>query len=265
MYSNSQMDEWFNLKPESFRKHRREKLKELEKFCSFELPKRGYVLVVEVYCPIYYKKNDRFIQEIKQISANKYKGETIVSNRNTADDLMVAQDLYPKKPTKNKKTGKMKTLRETQLNSLDYRAQIVSEVVKEDWGDPNTGVAGVKGWCEYIWCRGIKELDDMCCKKFDFLDEEDIEFAEECWRDCAKEKSKREQEKKIIEDALNEAELSDEEFGEKYRKLIKDVFRQQVYLPMAEHLQLKYHDRWIYVRAILLHEFPKEEENLFEE
>ena len=147
--TNSELAEWFGVKPASFRNHKPKKLEELKKYADFEL-KGTRIYIKEIYgSKVYIKRQDYSIvkEEFTQVY-NKSKIDT-ASN--------VSKKIYNKR--KNDLTIKEST-------TYEYTREARNEL----YGKPFIG-KGKLGTCRYIW---VKKLDEGKYERFN--DEEEAMY-----------------------------------------------------------------------------------------
>ena len=149
LMTNSELAEWFGVKPASFRNHKPKKLEELKKYADFEL-KGTRIYIKEIYgSKVYIKRQDYSIvkEEFTQVY-NKSKIDT-ASN--------VSKKIYNKR--KNDLTIKEST-------TYEYTREARNEL----YGKPFVG-KGKLGTCRYIW---VKKLDEGKYERFN--DEEEAMY-----------------------------------------------------------------------------------------
>ena len=135
LMTNSELAEWFGVKPASFRNHKPKKLEELKKYADFEL-KGTRIYIKKIYgSKVYIKRQDYSIvrEEFTQVY-NKSKIDT-ASN--------VSKKIY------NKRKDDL-TIKES--TTYEYTKAARNEL----YGKPFVG-CGEKGVCRYIWAKQIGE------------------------------------------------------------------------------------------------------------
>ena len=149
LMTNSELAEWFGVKPASFRNHKPKKLEELKKYADFEL-KGARIYIKEIYgSKVYIKRQDYSIvkEEFTQVY-NKSKIDT-ASN--------VSKKIY------NKRKSDL-TIKES--TTYEYTREARNEL----YGKPFIG-KGKLGTCRYIW---VKKLDEGKYERFN--DEEEAMY-----------------------------------------------------------------------------------------
>lgn len=263
LMTNAKMANWFGVSEAAYIRRRKQKLEELALFADFEyIPYKG-VYIKEVYYPEYSKNQDRFTEKAKDTVDKTHTGHSLISYSSNSYWAMQASDTVPDKPKPYRGSTQLKSLHDTVVSSIRYRNKITSKISKELYGDPRQRMndrTGSKGWCEYIWCRGIK--GDYVCEEFDFMDEEDIEFADKCWDDFTNNRKTKAVMRRTYEILAEDEEFNAEEVLETMKTEYDSVFKDVVYDRMREYFSHKYNRPWIYVRAILLHDWDEETEDM---
>lgn len=263
LMSNDEMAKWFGIATGTYVHSRKKKLEEFAKFADFEyIPRKG-VLIKEVYYPEYFKDSDKFITCAKERVDKTHIGHSLVSYSSNSYWAMKDSDTVPTEPKPHRIIKEVKTLHDTIVSSIRYRNKITSQISKELYGNPRERMndkTGSKGWCEYIWRRGIK--GDYVCEEFDFMDEEDIEFADKCWDDFTNNRKTKAVMRRTYEILAEDEEFNAEKVLETMKSEYDSVFKDVVYDRMRDYFFKKYNRPWIYVRAILLHDWDEGTEDI---
>ena len=253
--------EWFGISYDYYRKTKTKtkKLKELELYCDFTRESRG-ITITRIYVSVYpyigvnIKRNKLLPQKQEE-----WKGQTINTNTNIADLIIIESDTRPTVPKLNKKDEVM-TMEETIQRDIHSYAQIVGIASIEDYGKPEDGIngGGKKGWCEFIECRARKR--EYTSYNFIPLDKEDIDYLESCWDDRLRATKTRQTLKNVSQRIKEDDELSKDEVFGLMKEWENSTYGKYIYGPMRDYLSDKYGDgEWIYARATLRHNWEEEE------
>lgn len=82
--TSKKLAEWFGISYSTYRKHKKEKMQELESFCDYD-EVYGGVLIKEIYSPIYVKEIDKiddetFLREVRK-TGNMLSSVTGIANK----------------------------------------------------------------------------------------------------------------------------------------------------------------------------------------
>lgn len=96
LFSNRDLAEWFGVTKKTMDSDKKRKLQELDKFCSYEdYQNTGYLLIKEVYYPIYTKSINSIIEALKiEIEKTHRKGNLISYRQITANGYKDDSNCY---------------------------------------------------------------------------------------------------------------------------------------------------------------------------
>lgn len=132
--NNSDLMEWFGgyRSIETFKKDKKKRLEELEKFCKFSI-KNKLVVIEEVYCPFYYKDIDGIKEAIeREIEEREILNPAIVSEEisGTRNFIPFIEYLVGGEKKAAKINDRMGVLKELNSQELERLGAIVGDFVK---------------------------------------------------------------------------------------------------------------------------------------
>lgn len=93
-----QLAEWFGISYSTFRKQSKKRYKELRSYCQYNIPKRGYIEIQQVYHSVYIKDQNQY-SLIKKYTQQYWKTETFetairvaIKIKNNCPDVTVSQN-----------------------------------------------------------------------------------------------------------------------------------------------------------------------------
>ena len=255
---------WFGLSYKYFsRKAVKEpRLKELERYCDFELrPRKGFYIKkiygIDIYPFLPFIK-ERMEFANKRLS--EWAAETVIDSYKAISRYSLDEsDTMPQVPMINTDTGEAYDLKTTQQKTISSFARIVAKASEEDYGKPSKGIngGGKKGWCEIIDCRA--HSDGISTFDYDFIDDEDREEVSKCWDNLAKAKKTKEMLKELHDAIDDEAELTTDDLIDLVKDWDDSLYVRFIYNPMKDYFAKKYpEEEWIYARATLRHDWEEE-------
>ena len=132
--NNNDLMEWLGgyRSIETFKKDKKKRLEELEKFCKFSI-KNKLVVIEEVYCPFYYKDIDGIKEAIeREIEKRQPLNPALVSEEisGTRDFIPYIEYLAQGKKKAAKINDRMGVLKELDSQELEKLGEIVGIFVK---------------------------------------------------------------------------------------------------------------------------------------
>ena len=180
---------WFGISYGSIRNKREKYFKELEEYADFKAGERGGVEILNIYIPVYVKKDNNY-QQIKQKIPAAWDKSGLDLKKN------VAQKLYSKEEF-----------------SIKYSTvySYVCKASNELYGKPNELEGGEIGNCHWVLCVKEKgELRWFTMEEF----QKKMELRKKYFKDAAMERNRKEEIRECLAFKFKTGDITEQEYKE---------------------------------------------------